>query len=192
MRSSFLCSSFIRSVGDELVFLKRTYKMVSVDRLTTSTHPKHVEQLVKLAGIKTSGAMRKLPGHPQMDDVDNTPELEAHEASEFRSGVGILLYLAPDLPNAQHAITHSSSGMSRPTQRIKDFLRQFLSYLCGSKGLCLSLQFAGGISGWHHVMVDATQPLGWDVMTFAALAHMVDATQHLGWGEVGCVNVRCI
>ncbi len=122
-RLGFLCSSFIGSVGDELVFLKRTYKMVSVHRLTTSTHPKHVEQLVKLAGIKTSGAMRKLPGHPQMDDVDNTPELEAHEASEFRSGVGILLYLAPDLPHAQHAIRHLGSGMSRPTQRIKDICK---------------------------------------------------------------------
>ena len=63
--------------------------MVSVDRLTISTHPKHVEQLVKLAGTKTSTAMKKVPGHPQIDDVDNTPELEAHEASEFGIVVGI-------------------------------------------------------------------------------------------------------
>ena len=100
-----ISSSFIRVVGDELVFLKRTHKMVFVDRLTISTHPKQVEQLVKLAGIKTSGAMKKVPGHPQIDDVANTPELEAHEASEFRNGVGIFLYLARDLPHSQHAIS---------------------------------------------------------------------------------------
>ena len=128
-----ISSSFIRSAGDDLVLLKLTHKMVSADRLTISTHPKHMEQLVKLAGIKTSGAMKKVPGHPQIDDVDNTPELEAREASTFRSGVGILLRLAPDLPHSQHAIRHLSSGMLRPTRRIKYVLRHLASHLYGSK-----------------------------------------------------------
>ena len=113
-----ISSSFIRCVGDELVLLKRTHKLISIGRLVISTHPKHVEQLVKLTGIKTSGALKKVPGHPQMDDVDDTAELEAHEASEFRSCIGILLYLAPDLPHAQHAIRHLSSAMSKPTRKM--------------------------------------------------------------------------
>ena len=146
-----ISSSFIPCVGDELVFLKRTHKLVSIDRLVISTHPKHVEQLVKLTGIKTSGALKKVPGHPQMDDVDDTAELEAHEASEFRSCIGILLYLAPDLPHPQHAIRHLSSAMSKPTRRQKDVLRHLVSYLYASKDLCLSLQFAGDTSGLHHV-----------------------------------------
>ena len=146
-----ISSSFIRFVGDELVFLKRTHKLVSNDRLTISTHPKHVEQLVKLTGIKTSGALKKVPGHPQMDDVDDTAELEAQEACEFRSCIGILLYLAPDLPHAQHTIRHLSSAMSKPTRRQKDILRHLVSYLHASKDLCLSLQFAGDTTGLHHV-----------------------------------------
>eukprot|EP00434_Breviolum_minutum_P037111 symbB.v1.2.032893.t1/scaffold4013.1/size46388/4 len=149
-----ISSSFIRSVGDELVFLKRTHRLVSTDRLIISTHPKHVEQLVKLTGIKTSGALKKVPGHPQMDDVDDTPELEAHECSTFRSCIGILLYLAPDLPHAQHAIRHLSSAMSKPTRRQKDVLRHLVSYLYASKDLCLSLQFTGDTNGLHHVYDD--------------------------------------
>lgn len=149
-----ISSSFIRTVGDELVFLKRTHRLVSTDRLIISTHPKHVEQLVKLTGIKTSGALKKVPGHPQMDDVDDTPELEAHECSTFRSCIGILLYLAPDLPHAQHAIRHLSSAMSKPTRRQKDVLRHLVSYLYASKDLCLSLQFSGDTNGLHHVYDD--------------------------------------
>ena len=146
-----ISSSFIRCVGDELVFLKRTHKLISPDRLTISIHPKHVEQLVKLTGIKTSGALKKVPGHPQIDDVDDTAELEAQEASEFRSCIGILLYLSPDLPHAQHAIRHLSSAMSKPTRRQKDILRHLVSYLYASKDLCLSLQFSGDTNGLHHV-----------------------------------------
>ena len=42
---------------------------------------------------------------------------------------------------------------------------------------------------FEHMMVDATQHLGWsglgrDVITFVALEHMVDATQHVGWSDV--------
>ena len=37
-----ISSSFIRCVGDELVFLKRTHMLVSMDRLTISTHPRHI------------------------------------------------------------------------------------------------------------------------------------------------------
>ena len=73
-----------------MTFLKRTHKLISPDRLTISIHPKHVEQLVKMTGIKTSGALKKVPGHPQIDDVDDTAELEAQEASEFRSCIGII------------------------------------------------------------------------------------------------------
>ena len=46
-------------------------------------------------------------------------------------------------------------------------------------------------------MVDAMKHIGvgvgWDVITFVALARMVDSTQHmgLGWGGVGCDNLRC-
>ena len=92
-----------------------------------------------------------MPGHPQIDNVDDTADLEAQEASDFRSCIGILLYLAPDLPHAQHAIRHLSSAMSKPTRRQKDVLRHLVSYLYASKGLCLSLQFAGDTSGLHHV-----------------------------------------
>ena len=123
---------------------------MSHDRLTISAHPKHIDQLVKLAGIEPSNVGKRAPGHPQIDELDTTKELNATESSEFRSCVGILLYLAPDYPNAQHTIRHLSSGMSKPTQRMKDILRHLVSYLHGNRELRLSLQFTGDSSGVHH------------------------------------------
>lgn len=52
--------SFIRNVGDEVVFLN---------------------QLVKLAGIKPSNVCKKIPGHPLIDDFDTTKELNTTECS---------------------------------------------------------------------------------------------------------------
>ena len=151
LKASYKVScSFTRNVGDEVVFLKRTHKLVTHDRLTINAHPKHIDQLVKLAGIKPSNVCKKTPGHPLIDEFDTTKELNATESSEFRSCVGILLYLAPDYPNAQHTIRHLSTGMSKPTQRMKDILRHLVSYLHGTRELCLSLQFKGDSSGVHH------------------------------------------
>ena len=39
---------------------------------------------------KPQAPRKKVPGHPQID-FGSAPELEAREASEFRSGVGILI-----------------------------------------------------------------------------------------------------
>ena len=64
--------------------------------------------------------------------------------------VGILLYLAIDLPHAQHALRHLSTGMSCPTKQLKDILRHLVSFLHGTKDLSLCLDFKGDDVGLHH------------------------------------------
>ncbi len=132
------CSS-IRAVGDEVAFLKRTRRLVTCDRSTISAHPKRIDQLVKLAGIKPSNVWQKTPGHPLIDEFDTTKEPNGTESSEFHSCVGILLYLAPDYPTAQHTTRHLSSGMSKPIQRIKDILRHLVTCLHGNMESCASV-----------------------------------------------------
>ena len=145
-----ISSEFIRNVGDEICFLKRTHRWIDAERLTITPHHKHVEQLMKLTGVRSTTKPKRVPGHPLMEEPDDTDQLEAVETGEYRSCVGILLYFANDLPHCQHAIRHLSTGMSKPTKRLKDILRHLVSYLSGTKDVGLALQFKGDNVGVHH------------------------------------------
>ena len=69
-------------------------------------------------------APKRVPGDAVMEEVDNSEKLGDVEASEYRSCVGILLYLATGLPHAQHSMRHLSTGMSSPTKHLVFFLEQ--------------------------------------------------------------------
>ena len=143
-------SNFIREEGDETSFLKRTHRLISNDMLTISAHHKHVEQLMHITGVKPTSRPKKVPGHPLLDEKDDTEALNLEEASQYLSCVGILLYLATDLPHCQHTIRWLSTGMATPTLRKKDVLRHLVSYLHGTKGLCLCSHYKGDNVGVHH------------------------------------------
>ena len=136
--------------GDEITFLKRNHRLLEGGKLTIQSHPRHVEQLMKLSGVKASSRPKKVPGHPLIDEVDNSVNLDPDESSVFRSCVGILLYLAADLPHCQHAIRYLSTGMSSPTKQKKDILRHLISFLHGTKDVQLCLDFRGDNVGIHH------------------------------------------
>ena len=103
-----------------------------------------------LTGVKPTSRPKRVPGHPLLDEKDDTEALNLEEASQYRSCVGILLYLATDLPHGQHTIRWLSTGMATPTLRKKDVLRHLVSYLHGTKGLCLCLHYKGDNVGVHH------------------------------------------
>ena len=145
-----ISASYLQDVGDELTFLKRTHRLLADGRLAIAPHPRHIEQLMKLTGIKATSKPKRVPGHAAIDEADDSEKLDDTEASEYRSGVGILLYLAIDLPHAQHAIRHLSTGMSSPTKQLKDILRHLVSFLFGTKDLQLCLDFRGDDVGLHH------------------------------------------
>ena len=92
-------SSFIREEADEVSFLKRTHRLVSNDMLTLSAHHRHVEHLMQITGVKPTGRPKKVPGHPLLDEQDFTEALSAEEVSQYRSCVGIWLYLSTNLPH---------------------------------------------------------------------------------------------
>ena len=151
-----ISANYLQEVGDELTFLKRSHKLLANGRLSIAPHPRHIEQLMKLTGVKATSKPKRVPGHPAMDEVDNSEKLGDVEASEYRSCVGILLYLAIDLPHAQHAIRHLSTGMSCPTKQLKDILRHLVSFLSGTKDLHLCLKFQGDDAGLHHCYTQQT------------------------------------
>ena len=96
--------------------------------------------------MKASSRPKKVPGHPLIDEVDNSATLDAAESSVFRSCVGKLLYLAADLPHCQHAIRYLSTGMKQK----KDILRHLICFLHATKDVCLCLGFQADNVGLHH------------------------------------------
>ena len=70
---------------------------------------------------------------PQLDEIDQSHELQSEEASIYRSGIGLLLYLAVDLPECQCAIRALASRMAKPTQVAMLGLRHLAKYLMSAR-----------------------------------------------------------
>ena len=100
----------MQAPGDEITFLKRRMVLQHDSRLTVQMHHKHVDQMCSLLGLNKKLQGKKSPGHADMDQIDSTGEVSPQMAKTFRTCIGILLYLAPDLP-------HSANMLSGTLQR---------------------------------------------------------------------------
>ena len=90
----------------ELTFLKRVYTLNDDGRLILEIHAKHVNQLCSLLGMNPRNQNKKTPAHTDIEKEDHTADLSGTAATTFRTCVGILMYLANDVPHAQHVIRH--------------------------------------------------------------------------------------
>eukprot|EP00434_Breviolum_minutum_P040749 symbB.v1.2.036227.t1/scaffold5065.1/size52819/1 len=127
--------------GDEVCFLKRRHVMLSESEMVIYPHNKHFDKLFELLRIRKSWKPKNTPCHGQINEIDETEELDQDNASRFRSGVGVLLYLSHDLIECQFCIRCLARYMSKPTQRSMDILKHLVCYLLGrvEYGLLLSL-----------------------------------------------------
>ena len=137
----------IEKAGDELTFLKRLYTLQSDGRLTVQTHEKHITQLCGLLGMNPRCQNKKTPAHADIDKEDSTSELAPSNAAVYRTCVGILMYLANDVPHAQHGIRHLATYSSKPTAKSLAVLRHLVAYLASHKEVCVSLKWEGQTSG---------------------------------------------
>ena len=96
----------MQAPGDEITFLKRRMVLQHDSRLTVQMHHKHVDQMCSLLGLNKKLQGKKSPDHADMDQIDVTGEVSPEMAKTFRTCIGILLYLAPDLPRCQHVVRH--------------------------------------------------------------------------------------
>ena len=118
------------NVGDELTFLKRTHQLLESGRVVVKIHGKHLDQLCKLLQLSKRLQNKKSPGHTEIEIPDKTVELSAHDGSVYRSCVGILFYLSPDLPQCQYVIRYLSTFSSKP-QKTMIVLKHLVGYLAG-------------------------------------------------------------
>ena len=134
------------NVGDELTFLKRTHQLLESGRVVVKIHGKHLDQLCKLLQLSKRLQNKKSPGHSEIEIPDKTDELSAHDGSVYRSCVGILLYLSPDLPQCQYVIRYLSTFSSKP-QKTMIVLKHLVGYLAGHADPHVSLRWKGLHSG---------------------------------------------
>ena len=86
-----------------------------------------LEAIVEAAKEYGKVKIRKIPCTPSISEVDDMSLLHPQTHSVFRSIVGRLLYVCPELPAAQYATIQLAGRMSAPTER--DF--QHLQHLAG-------------------------------------------------------------
>ena len=116
--------------GDEITFLKRLHVLHHdgrMTRMTIQTHAKHISQLRTLLGMNPKVQNKKSPAHSDIDREDTTEDLPADAATTFRTCIGILMYLASDIPHCQYVVRHLSTYSSRPTAKSLTVLRHLVS-----------------------------------------------------------------
>ena len=140
----------VEKPGDELTFLKRQYTLHDDGRLTIQTHEKHITQLCSLLGLNVRNQNKKSPAHADIEKEDDTADLSSSSATTFRTCVGVFLYLANDVPQAQHVIRHLATYSSKPTEKSWTVLRHLVGYLCSHMDVCVSLKWGGQATGIFH------------------------------------------
>ena len=78
-----------------------------------------------------------------MSSLNATGEVSPEMAKTFRTCIGILLYLAPDLPHCQHVVRHLAMYSTQPTIKSVTVFKHLVSYLAGHESICISLKWKG-------------------------------------------------
>jgi hypothetical protein len=129
--------------GSQVMYLKKRMAM-RPGGILMQPNATYIPKLVGL--MKVSGRRKKgLPYHATLEafsaDLIVESELLDHEqAANFRSGLGLALYLAMDRPNIQFAVKTLASYMARPTVKASSVLKHLASYLDGTHEHGLLLQ----------------------------------------------------
>ena len=106
--------------------------------------------MCSLLGLNKRLQNKRTPGHAEMDQLDTSGEVSPDQARVFPTCVGILLYLASDLPRCQHVVRHLSTYSTQPTTCSMTILRHLVSYLACHEDICVSLRWRGRNSGLFH------------------------------------------
>ena len=142
----------ILTLDNALTFLKKRHILLPGNEILIVPHPKHFEKLFALHGVKEGDCCKKTPYDPKLDEPDTSNLLEGADASIFRTSLGILLYLSPELLECQNAIRALSAHMANPTRQAMLSLRHLVKYLLGASGNGLKLKKVApgqGHAGWY-------------------------------------------
>ena len=137
-----LSVSFLRKAGDEMTFLKRKHLLVRDDLLIMQPLHKHFQRLVDLISCDYIGSTPRKAPMPtgKLPTETHTDPLDEDRSQRYRSATGLLLYLAPDIVQAQYGIRLLSQFMASPTTGSWKLLKHMVSYLWGARGYCVGFE----------------------------------------------------
>ena len=152
LKRKYKISVQILTQDNAITFLKKRHVLLPGNEILIFPHPKHFEKLFALHGVKEGDCCKKTPYDPKLDEPDTSTLLEGTDASIFRTSLGILLYLSPELLECQNAIRALSAYMAGPTRQAMVSLRHLVKYLLGVSGNGLKLRKVAecqGHAGWY-------------------------------------------
>jgi len=141
MKQKFNVSfSEIGEPGTEISFLKRRLIRVSDGLVIVpgTTVSKVVESFEKLFGV---ARLQKIPCDAAVQQDDSSKLLSPQDAKNYRSIIGLLLYLSRDRVDIMYSVKELSSFMAAPTLCSVQRLRKLIGYLKSSGDIGIKLDW---------------------------------------------------
>ena len=125
--------------GTTFSHLKKVRTLSPDGRMFIQPDPKHIDTVVKLLGLGESKPA-PTPGVSGGSSVAEGSPLEEAEAKIYRSCTGILMYVAPERPDAQYCIRELTKAMKEPTTKDKQSLVRVVRYLSGTRSFGVEIR----------------------------------------------------
>ena len=131
-----------RQDGGSLEFLKRTHVVEpNYASITISAEGKHASSLIERFS-KVEGKLPRVSFTPSSDSISISKSdlLSPSRAAEYRSLVGIAMYLAQERFDLQYATKTLASHLQQPTKSAWNALGRLVGYLRFSEDFCLRME----------------------------------------------------
>eukprot|EP00435_Cladocopium_sp_Y103_P015276 s4186_g3.t1 len=141
MQQKFSVSyNVLGSEGSEISFLKRRLVMLSDGMMIVpgTSAAKVIECFEKHFG---AARVQRIPCDSSLQQEDNSQYLNSNDARNFRSVIGLLLYLSRDRVDLMFGVKELASAMSSPTLCSVQRLRKLVGYLKHSGDYAIKLPF---------------------------------------------------
>ena len=113
--------------------------VIMEDMIVIRPPPQYIEHMAEVLGVKPNPRQRT-PCIQQLRDRDESSLLSAADASKFRAGVGIALYISCDRPDIGYTIRCLASSMASPTMQAMSGLRKLTQYLLNTTGYAIAIK----------------------------------------------------
>ena len=131
--------ALMKTKGDEISFLKRTYRKIDDGIVIIPGH--YIETTVNVfEEVYGKIKFQKIPADSLIQVEDESAPLGPEEATMFRSMVGMAIYLSQERLDIGFVTKELASKMSRPTKMAMGHLKKMLGYLKGTSNYAMKLR----------------------------------------------------
>ena len=131
--------ALMKTNGDEISFLKRTYRKIDDGIVIIPGH--YIETMVNVfEEVYGKIKIQKIPADSLIQVEDESAPLGPEEATMFRSMVGMAIYLSQERLDIGFVTKELASKMSRPTKMAMGHLKKMLGYLKGTSNYAMKLR----------------------------------------------------